>query len=286
MADPLIRLADKATPALRRAVQTAIAAATSAARLGQGSDERTILSAWAEEAVPRIDAAMRDMQQQVMSDAGRATMRQVSPVQAWRYDAVNPRAVQYVQDHAGELIAQITETQRQAVRQAIGRVVGAEISVGQAAKHLRSVVGLTTRMEQAVWNLRAKTLASGVPPRKADVTVARYRDRLIRERAETIARTETIRSLNAGRVEAWQQAIESGLLPASTEKKWVVAFDDRLCPICAPLSGERVPMGDPFSVGVDYPPAHPRCRCSTSVVRVRDTSTLRVTRVDRVPVLR
>lgn len=226
--DFLIAIADKARPAFRRSVERAIAAATTAVRAGQDTPERTILSAWAEEAVPRIDAAMRDMQQQVMTTAGKATLSQVQKDAAWRFDIVNPRAVAYVQRHTGRMIVQITNTQRVAVQQAIGRVVSAEISVGQAQKHIRSVIGLTDRMESAVWNVRIRSLEAGMRPKRVDAVVSKYREKLIKARAETIARTETIQALSAGREEAWQQAIDDGLLPPSSEKKWVVTYDDRL----------------------------------------------------------
>lgn len=286
MPDYLIALADKATPRLRREIEAAIEAAATASRRGQGGDVDTLMSAWVDEAVPRIEAATRDMSQRVMTQAGRATLDQVKTGQAWRYDAVNPRAVAYVQQHTANLVVGITSAQRDAIRQAIGRVVGAEISSRQAEKHIRQVIGLTPRMEAAAWKLRTDSLARGLKPSRVDDVLIKYRRKLIKERAETIARTETISALSAGRVEGWQQAIDAGILPQQSQKKWVVTPDDRLCPVCAGMTGEVVDMNGTFSGGVLHPPRHPRCRCAVVVVRAATATRLRITRIERVPVLR
>lgn len=285
MADYLIAIADKARPALRREIEAAFKTASTATRRGQGSIEGTLLSAWADEALPRIEAAVRDMSQQVMADAGKATMDQVRMGEAWRYDAVNPSAVAYVREHTGRLIVQIDAAQRAAVQQVIGRVVGGEISGRQAEKHIRNVIGMTSRMEAAAWKVREQAIARGLKTSQVDRVMLKYRDTVIRKRAETIARTETISALSAGRVEAWTQAIDQGLLSAQSEKKWIVTQDDRLCPICAAMAGEKVGMDEAFTGGVLYPPRHPRCRCAVTIVRAQRTALTSI-RVDRVPVLR
>jgi SPP1 gp7 family putative phage head morphogenesis protein len=47
--------------------------------------------------------------------------------------------------------------------------------------------------------------------------------------------------------------------------RWIC--DPNPCPICAPTNGVVRRAGDEFpSVGVAYPPTHPRCRCSTEPV--------------------
>lgn len=75
-------------------------------------------------------------------------------------------------------------------------------------------------------------------------------------RLNTIARTEVLRASNAGRLEAYKK---SGVVAG---KEWLTAEDDRTCPICSSLDGERRKLDEPFSIGVLAPPAHPNCRCT------------------------
>jgi SPP1 gp7 family putative phage head morphogenesis protein len=88
------------------------------------------------------------------------------------------------------------------------------------------------------------------------------------DRAETIARTETMRAANEGQIEAWQQAAETGLLTGNESTEWITTPDDRLCPICEPLDGQTTALGGTFEVDgdrVSSPPAHPRCRCTVGL---------------------
>ena len=90
-----------------------------------------------------------------------------------------------------------------------------------------------------------------------------------------IARTETIRSSNAGAVEAYAQA---GII----QKQWFTAEDARVCPFCAEMHGKIVGVrdnyfnrGDMMEVeeaekasmtfsyeDIGWPPLHPNCRCT------------------------
>jgi len=46
----------------------------------------------------------------------------------------------------------------------------------------------------------------------------------------------------------------------------MVAWDDRLCPICAPLDGLTAGLEESFEGGFMRPPdPHPNCRCSVGL---------------------
>lgn len=92
------------------------------------------------------------------------------------------------------------------------------------------------------------------------------------QRAEMIARSETIRALNAGANEAYRQA-------GVTQKEWYASEDERTCEFCGEMHGKTVGVeetwwkqGDVMQVGesalrldyedVGYPPLHPDCRCT------------------------
>jgi hypothetical protein len=89
-----------------------------------------------------------------------------------------------------------------------------------------------------------------------------------RQRANTIARTETIEAQAVGLESSWNQAQEEGLIEEGTKKKWLSFDDSRTSNICLGLDGQTVDMGEPFAspiVGeIDHPPAHPNAVFSGS----------------------
>jgi SPP1 gp7 family putative phage head morphogenesis protein len=98
---------------------------------------------------------------------------------------------------------------------------------------------------------------------EVEAKVDRYIQKKIRERAETIARTEVMQALNQGQIAAWTHAQKAGLLEPGALKERITTDDERLCSICESVDGETVALDAPFSE--DGPPAHPACRCTVSL---------------------
>jgi SPP1 gp7 family putative phage head morphogenesis protein len=73
-------------------------------------------------------------------------------------------------------------------------------------------------------------------------------------RAQLIAQTETTRAAYEGNMLGFE---ESGVVE---ESEWVTVNDERVCPTCGPLDGQRAPLRGTFPGGIDVP-AHPGCRC-------------------------
>lgn len=115
-------------------------------------------------------------------------------------------------------------------------------------------------------------------------SVPRLRDKIrelmnnySRSRAEMIARTEMIRASNAGAKISYRQA-------GVKELEWLYTSDRRTCPYCRAMNGRIVRIEKPFAEkgdtvtgkdeegnevhykvtyeSVQYPPLHPRCRCT------------------------
>lgn len=112
---------------------------------------------------------------------------------------------------------------------------------------------------------------SGRPLTKSqiDKMVAGYRRKSIKNRAENIARTESLRAAHLGVQEQWEQSIQQGIVQADEVKRfWRVALDERLCKICRPipsLNSSGVGLRQSFNTPVGptmLPPVHPRCRCT------------------------
>jgi SPP1 gp7 family putative phage head morphogenesis protein len=85
--------------------------------------------------------------------------------------------------------------------------------------------------------------------RRAGKTVFKTAQR----RATLIARTETLRAHNEGRKVFYRQV-------RITKVRWVIADDERTCPICRPLDGKVFGVDE-----VDGPPKHPGCRCTSTI---------------------
>ena len=97
--------------------------------------------------------------------------------------------------------------------------------------------------------------------------VDRYRDRFLKYRSETIARTEAMRAANLGSYESWRQAIEDSDLfePEEVKRQWMTAKDDRVRLDHRGAAGQKVGINEPFMVGGDavmFPPHQPNCRCT------------------------
>ena len=123
-------------------------------------------------------------------------------------------------------------------------------------KRSGGIVGLTSQQSGYVANMRAeladptamanyftrerrdrrfdglvrKAIADGKPVTKADIDriAARYADRLLKLRGDTIARTESITAYRAGQHEAFTQMVDSGKVRAEQViRKWSSAHDSR-----------------------------------------------------------
>lgn len=107
----------------------------------------------------------------------------------------------------------------------------------------------------------------------------------LRRRAQTIAAVNANRADLAIRwavMAGYNAARHDGLLAVTRflpgiQKMWIAARDDRVCPHCAAHHGEVVDVIQPFDASrtfaekplkpygtLDYPPAHPRCRCTVT----------------------
>jgi hypothetical protein len=204
---------------------------------------------------------------------------------SWRLDRTDPRMVEWAQTRSSKLVTQISKTTRGAIRKLIGEAYTEGRSVYDTARLLRTIVGpldsqvgrIARAYGETVDLLRESGLTFAQAQEKAAKQAERVTDRAVASRAETIARTEIITAGNQGRIEAWSQAIDAGLLPSNAHKEWV-AFDP--CPECEGLDGEVVPYDEPFSSGDDGPAAHPNCRCAVVYVDDPNDSTLNIPGID------
>lgn len=160
----------------------------------------------------------------------------------------------------------VTEATRSTIRKHIEGMFSDGYSARRAATRIRDTVGLTKPGLRRLQKYEERKIAAGVTGDELESLLSKFSRKLIRERALTIARTEGIRAVSEGQSSIWNHAVENGILPQDQEMFWIVTEDDRACPICVPMDGQTIKVGEMFSTGdggqVDAPPAHPNCRCA------------------------
>jgi uncharacterized protein with gpF-like domain len=215
------------------------------------------------------------------------------------FNQTNWRAVQVMQQNRLRLITEFTEDQAAAIRQIMVAGIGAGINPVIQARDLKAIIGLTQRQILAVANYRRMleqnsldALSRALRDRRFDQTVATavnsgtgltkdqidrmvdtYANRQLTFRAETIARTESLRAVHQANQEMLTQAIENGDIDSDEIiQEWITAGDERVRSSHAEMQGQKRPFGEPFISGngneLDFPgdpdaPANEviNCRC-------------------------
>lgn len=235
---------------------------------------------------PRLFEALETEVKETVSRSARAEILRVKATLAYAADA--PTAELLVQQEAAELIKEVTNATRDGIREAVAAGIRHGKGVAAIAREVRPLIGLTKQQALAVQNYRkalethpAATLERAlrdkrydailtqpIPPEKIDAMVDAYARRYLKYRAETIARTESIRVAEIGRRSAWTQLLDAGKI-AGVLKTWHVAHDERVCEVCAPvpdMNPEPIPLDAAFNTPIgpaQMGPLHVDCRCFT-----------------------
>lgn len=103
-----------------------------------------------------------------------------------------------------------------------------------------------------------RAYATETPLANADKIAGRYADRLLMLRGETIARTEMLEALNAGRQQAWNQAIAEGkILPENLKKTWDATLDARTRADHIIMNNQKADQNGLFYTPTGTPMLHP-----------------------------
>jgi hypothetical protein len=132
-----------------------------------------------------------------------------------------------------------------------------------------------------------RSVADGKPIADADVEkiVVTYKNRSLRSRAESIARTETLSAVNAGKHESYLQAVDSGKVAASAVRKvWNTRLDGRERQTHAAMNGESVGIYESFVSPSGARLLHPgdKTAPAAEVINCRCNATYRIDRLANV----
>ena len=243
-----------------------------------------------DEIVADIDRA-GEMIAQAVNDAFAARMRAISDAigsaidTKFHADPQNPLAVQAMRDNRLRIVREVVDEQRTVIREVLIDAVQRGTNPLEAARTIRQSIGLTQHQLRYVDSYRSAlernsldALARQLRDRRFDPTVRRaasgerlltreqidrmverYRERWIKFRADTIARTEALRSVHQGANEAYRQAIERGDLSAETLEGTWYHHDPQSHPRPhhQEMHGQVQPWGTPFVSGLGNELMHP-----------------------------
>lgn len=182
------------------------------------------------------------------------------------FAAIQPEAAAWAREHAAELVAAPAEI-REAIRALVVEAQEKGIPSKVLARRIVNLIGLDPRRRAALARFEAMLIEDGISVSALEMRVRRYSRALLRQRALTIAVTESAAAVGAGQQAIWNQALAKGLLRRDAmEKIWIATPDELTCLKCEALEAERVAVDGVFSNGRQQPPAHPRCRCATGLV--------------------
>lgn len=193
---------------------------------------------------------------------------------SFSFNKTNPNSLAFAARRAGELVTNIDDLTRVAIRKIIIDAFNDQIDYRATAKRIKNIVGLHPKWADAVIKFEKREferltklgIKEQTARRTAQSRATAYSDKLKSARATMIARTEIQIAQNEGRYEGWKQAAQEGLVDPQSGKMWITAEDERTCDICAPLNGEVVPWNGLFSIGLEKPIVHPHCRCTMVIV--------------------
>ena len=204
---------------------------------------------------------------QAMASGGKITAKTVGL--EGKFNLQNPRAINAARTLSDELVGTLSKTVTKNLTDIITDAVSGTDSLSETVRRIKDEIGLTTQHSAAVKNYRKNLIQTGMDKAKALSQSEKYAKRLLKYRAETIARTEVAIAVNKGQAEFWKQMKDDGSIPPTAMRIWIAEMDSKTCEICSPLNGELAPIDGSWSTGAgffDIPHAHPRCRCTSGLV--------------------
>lgn len=252
-----------------------------AVKAGYISNE--ILQQWSQDYSYLVKTQMHDIWINAMK-AGVTNQPLVEAITSgFTFNTQSPGILSWLEQRGAEFVTVCTQQQKDAVAALLSKKMIDGHTVDELARMIRPCIGLTEGQAKAnaryydsiVANLRKehpRMSAANIRQKALDAS-AKYAERQHRERALTIAQTESAFAYNQGADVGIRQAQSQNLI-GTVKKRWSTSGDDGVCDICAALEGTEVDMDSDFIfegrslfVGQHMlPPAHPRCACAVEYI--------------------
>jgi len=198
-------------------------------------------------------------------------------------DMQKPNILSWINERGAQFVISCTQEQKDAIAALLSKKMKDGHTVDELAKMIRPCIGLTKGQAQAnaryydsiVANLKKEhpRMKEESIRKKARDAAQKYAERQHRQRAMTIAQTESASAYNWGADGAVRQAQEEGLIGV-VRKRWSTSGDSQVCDICKALEGVEIGMEESFNFKGRLlfpeqhmlPPAHPGCACAVEYI--------------------
>lgn len=182
------------------------------------------------------------------------------------FNKTNPVARAWAERESAKQVADITHETRAALQSVVTRAFDEGIPPRTLARFIRPMIGVTQAQADKIFDRYERDVRED--GEEVALRLARDRqDSLTKQRALSIARTETLAAANEGQRELWEQAQDEGLISRTALRVWIYSPIGKECEICGPLDGETASVNGSYEhpeTGEMFsgPPAHPNCRCA------------------------
>lgn len=146
-------------------------------------------------------------------------------------------------------------TKEEFLRSSFRRPASVERVSLMASRAYTDLKGVTDAMSTQMNRIMTEAIIQGKSPRDLARELNRAVEGIGKRRAETIARTETIRAHADGQLEALKNL---GVTDVGVMVEWSTAGDNMVCELCSSLDGTVIKIKDATSLI----PRHPNCRCA------------------------
>jgi hypothetical protein len=195
------------------------------------------------------------------------------------FDGENPYVQRFINEAVGNLVTNITENSRASIRQTLQDARVKETTIAEVAREIKQVVGLRPDQQRSLSKYKEKLKAEGVKGQAFRDLTEKFSKKKLAERANLIARTETMTAVNGGHRVGWEQAAGEGYFDQTKANVvWIAAAEDgRLCPTCESMDRIPRPFTGTWKVRMldhkgnytgrtkevrDPNETHPNCRCT------------------------
>lgn len=208
---------------------------------------------------------LKEKLQDALKHGMEATVKQLpKPAQAGvMFDVLSPKVIDAVRQLDSRVIKSLQDDVKDVVRAYVENGLRDGKSPREAARQLRSVIGIAPSQEANAQKYEQKLRDAGESETRIEKKLATYRRKAVNNNAATVARTAAIDSQKLGNRLSWDEAANKGLVDrALMDKTWRGVMDSRERPEHVAMQGQKVPFDQPFSNGQMVPgDTEYNCRC-------------------------